>query len=97
MNKILGLATEGKPIRAIARELQHSRNTVRKYLRGAPSPAARPRRRSKLDPYKEQIMAWLSTSRPKEAPCVGVTLKLLNSDLRSIAMILVASDTVERV
>jgi transposase len=59
VNKILGLATEGKPIRAIARELQHSRNTVRKYLRGAPPPAARSRRRSKLDPYKEQIMAWL--------------------------------------
>jgi transposase len=59
VNKILGLATEGKPIRAIARELRHSRNTVRKYLRGAPPPAARPRRRSKLDPYKEQIVAWL--------------------------------------
>jgi transposase len=59
VNKILGLATEGKAIRAIARELQHSRNTVRRYLRGAPAPAARPRRRSKLDPYKEQIVAWL--------------------------------------
>jgi transposase len=59
VNKILGLATEGKPIRAIARELRHSRNTVRKYLRGAPPPAARPRRRSKLDPYKEQIVTWL--------------------------------------
>ena len=59
VNKILGLAAEGKPIRAIARELQHSRNTVRKYLRGAPPPAARPRRRSKLDPYKEQVVRWL--------------------------------------
>jgi transposase len=59
VNKILGMATEGKPIRAIARDLGHSRNTVRKYLRGAPPPAARPRRCSKLDPFKEQIMVWL--------------------------------------
>jgi len=53
------MANEGKPIRALARELGHSRNTIRKYLRGAPPPAARPRRPSKLDPYKEQIVAWL--------------------------------------
>ena len=61
VNKILGLAAEGKPIRVIARELGHSRNTVRKYLRGAPPPAPRRRRGSLLDPYKEQIVTWVRT------------------------------------
>jgi len=59
VNKILRMAAEGKPIRTIARELGHSRNTVRKYLRGAPPPAPRRRRGSALDPYKEQIVAWV--------------------------------------
>jgi transposase len=53
------MAAEGKPIRAIARELGHSRNTVRKYLRGAPPPVPRRRRGSVLDPYKEQIVTWV--------------------------------------
>jgi transposase len=53
------MAAEGKPIRHIARELGHSRNTVRKYLRGIPPPSPRSRRRSALDPYKEQIVAWV--------------------------------------
>lgn len=59
VNKILGMAAEGKPIRTIARELGHSRNTVRKYLRGTPAPTTQRRRGSALDPYKEQIMAWV--------------------------------------
>ena len=59
MNKILGLANEGKPIRTLARELGYSRNTIRKYLRGAPPAAGRSPRPSKLDPSKEQIVAWL--------------------------------------
>jgi len=36
-----------------------ARNTVRKYLRGAPPPQARPRRPSKLDPFKDQIQRWI--------------------------------------
>ncbi len=59
VNKILGMAADGKPIRTIARELGHSRNTVRKYLRGTPAPMTHRRRGSALDPYKEQIVAWV--------------------------------------
>jgi len=59
VNKILGMAAEGKPIRTIARELGQSRNTVRKYLRGTPTPTTHRRRGSALDPYKEQIVAWV--------------------------------------
>ena len=58
MSKIQGLAAEGKPIREIARELGLARNTVRTYLRGRPG-AGRRQRGSKLDPYKEQIVAWV--------------------------------------
>lgn len=36
-----------------------ARNTVRKYLRGAPPPAARPPRPSTLDPFKAQIQHWV--------------------------------------
>ena len=61
VNKILGMAAEGKPIRTIARELGHSRNTVRKYLRGTPAPTTQRRRGSALDPYKEQIVTWVRT------------------------------------
>jgi len=58
VSKIQGLAAEGKPIREIARELGLARNTVRTYLRGRPG-AGRRQRGSKLDPYKEQIVAWV--------------------------------------
>ncbi len=54
------LATQGKSIHTIATTLGLARNTVRKYLRGAPSPKARPARPSKLDPYKDQIRRWIS-------------------------------------
>ena len=58
VSKIQGLAAEGKPIREIARELGLARNTVRTYLRGHPG-AGRRQRGSKLDPYKERIVAWV--------------------------------------
>ena len=47
------LKGEGKSIRAIARSLGISRNTVRRYLRagGVPTARSRPSRGSKLDPY----------------------------------------------
>ena len=58
------LATQGKSIHTIATSLGLARNTVRKYLRGAPSPKARPARPGtlwvKLDPYKDQIRRWIS-------------------------------------
>ena len=49
------LHRQGKSIRAIARQLNVSRNTVRKYLRDASKTASygpRPARTSKLEPYK---------------------------------------------
>jgi transposase len=57
------LATQGKSIHQIARDLGLARNTVRKYLRGKPTAAARPRRPSKLDPYKDQIRRWVAEDR----------------------------------
>lgn len=59
MNTIREMAVQGKPVRAIARELGLARNTVRKYVRGPTEAAARPPRPSKLDPYKEQIRQWM--------------------------------------
>ena len=56
------LQGQGQSIRGIARELGISRNTVRKYLRANEIPKAkpRPRRGSKLDPYKEYLEERLS-------------------------------------
>ncbi len=57
------LASQGKSIHQIARDLGLARNTVRKYLRGKPTAAARPKRPSKLDPYKDQIRRWVTEDR----------------------------------
>ncbi len=56
--RIYELHGEGKSIRAIARMLGVSRNTIRKYLNSpeVPKPAPRPKRASKLDPCKEYIL-----------------------------------------
>ena len=59
VNTIREFAIQGKPIRAIARELGVARNTVRRYVRGTPEAQPRPRRGSKLDAYKEQIRRWV--------------------------------------
>lgn len=59
VNTIRELAVQGKPVRAIARELGLARNTVRRYVRGTPQAAPRPPRASKLDPYKDQIRRWV--------------------------------------
>ena len=49
-------------IRRIARGLDISRNTVRRYLNTPEAIVAKPRRRkaSKLDPFTEYIDRWLS-------------------------------------
>src|SRR5260370_11453655 len=60
VNTIRELAIQGKPVRAIARELGVARNRVRRYVRGTPEAKPRPRRGSKLDAYKEQIRRWVS-------------------------------------
>src|SRR5438477_13097806 len=63
VNTIHELAAQGKSIQDIAIMLGLARNTVRKYLRHpelSAMPNPRPNRRSKLDPYKEQIQKWLA-------------------------------------
>ena len=57
VKEIYELRGAGHPIREIARELDISRNTVRRYLKSpeAMRPKARPSRGSKLDPYTEYI------------------------------------------
>lgn len=54
------LAAQGKSIRTIVAETGIARNTVRKYLRGTPFAAPRPRRTSKLDPFKDRIRRWIA-------------------------------------
>lgn len=56
---IRDLVAQGQSIRAIADATGIARNTVRKYLRGTPEAAPRPRRGSKLDPFKDQIRRWI--------------------------------------
>lgn len=60
VHSIHDLAAQGYSIYHIARTLRIARNTVRKYLRGAPPPAARPPRPSKLDPFRAQIEQWVT-------------------------------------
>ena len=60
INTIHELATQGKSIREIARIVGIARNTVRRYLRGKQEAVPRPKRVSKLDPYKGQIRQWLA-------------------------------------
>ena len=57
MKEIYEMKGAGHSIREIARELEVSRNTVRRYLQSpeAMRPKARPPRGSKLDPYTEYI------------------------------------------
>src|SRR6266700_3124924 len=62
VNTIHELASQGKSIQDIAITLGIARNTVRKYLRHTElvaMPHPRPKRRSKLDPFKEQVKKWI--------------------------------------
>src|SRR5436190_2411576 len=59
INTIHELSAQGKSIREIARTVGIARNTVRRYLRGKPIAAPRPKRGSVLDPYKAQIRLWI--------------------------------------
>jgi transposase len=65
------LHRQGKSIRAIARDLQVSRETVRKYLREPerePGYAPRAPRPSKLDPFKDYIRMRIRESAPRRLP-----------------------------
>ena len=56
-------SAQGKSIQDIAISLGIARNTVRKYLRHpelVAMPHPRPNRRSKLDPFKEQVKQWIT-------------------------------------
>jgi len=59
VHRILELAQQGMPIAEIARTLQISRPTVRKYLAGMPTAKARRPKPTKLDPYHDQIRRWI--------------------------------------
>lgn len=65
-------ARQGEGIRAIAQAMGVSRNTVRRYLRGAPAGKrqAAPTRASKLDPFKEYLQARVEAARPEWIPAV---------------------------
>ena len=62
MKQLYELKGEGRSIRAIARDLGVSRNSVRKYLRSPQVPKAKEQapRGSKLDPYKEYLRVRLA-------------------------------------
>ena len=57
MHTIHELAAQGMSLHAIARQLGLARNTVRKYVRGAAVPAARPAKPQKLDPRSSRRSA----------------------------------------
>jgi transposase len=64
------MARRGVPVKAIARELGCSRNTVRRYLRDATAQRykKRPVRASKLDAHKEYLSARVLQAKPRWIP-----------------------------
>jgi transposase len=65
------LARQGHGIKAIARQLGLSRNTVRKYLRGQavlPTYGPRASRPTKLDPYKVYLLERVAAAAPHWIP-----------------------------
>src|SRR5215471_6053864 len=64
------LPRHGKGIREIARETGSSRNTVRRYLRdeSAERYKPRPRRVTKLAPFKDYIVERLTSAAPERIP-----------------------------
>ena len=71
------LRRQGKSIREIARMLNVSRNTVRRYLRGEGLPQyEREARPSKLDPYKHYIDARVKAAAPDWIPATVLPREL---------------------
>jgi transposase len=67
------LYRQGKSIRAIAKALQISRNSVRKYLRNiamTPSYSKRTDRLSKLDPFKAYLKERIDAAKPDWIPAM---------------------------
>lgn len=65
------LHRQGKSIRAIAKALQVSRNSVRKFLRNiamTPTYSKRADRASKLDPFKVYVKVRIDAAKPDWIP-----------------------------
>ncbi len=65
------LKKHGASIRELAKATGHSRNTVRRYLRGGETAAVRklaPKRAEKLDPFKDYIVARMKAAAPDRIP-----------------------------
>jgi transposase len=65
------LKKHGASIRELAKATGHSRNTVRRYLRGGEAAAKRkpaPKRAEKLDPFKDYIVARMKAAAPDRIP-----------------------------
>lgn len=73
------LHRQGKSIRAIAKELAISRNTVRQYLRDSaktPVYQKRPVQPSKLDPFKDYLKARIESAKPDWIPATVLCREL---------------------
>ena len=71
------LSRQGKSIRDIARMLKISRNTVRRYIRGAGLPQyERKVRPSKLDDYKQYIAERVRAAAPEWIPATVLLREL---------------------
>lgn len=73
------LYRQGHGIRAIARQLGVSRNTVRRYLKrhaANPSYSERPARGSKLDPYKDYLHQRIKAANPHWIPATVLLLEI---------------------
>jgi transposase len=67
---------DGEPIKVVARDLDMSRNTVRKYVRSLQAPEGKARRRGgKLDLYESHIDAWIRASPKITAVRIGTLLR----------------------
>lgn len=65
------LRKHGASIRELAKATGHSRNTVRRYLRGGDGVRVRkpaPKRSEKLDPFKDYIVARMTAAAPDRIP-----------------------------
>ena len=71
------LARQGKGVREIARELGVSRNTVRRYLRGAEARyGGRAARLCKLDPHRNYVRERLAAAAPDVIPATVLLREL---------------------
>ncbi|HLZ63136.1 MAG TPA: helix-turn-helix domain-containing protein [Ktedonosporobacter sp.] len=76
---IQNLRDEGKSVQEIAQELSISRTTVRKYLKHPEAVIRKPRppQPSKLDPFKDQISAWVMEDHCTNCEVIFVRLQKL--------------------